>query len=60
MLPYLPLPLLETVNFLTVSKCIVSNQLLDQHGEAHDISPCLVFAFNSLTAIGGHDRQYFN
>jgi hypothetical protein len=30
MLPYLPLPLLGTVIFLTVSKCIVSTQLLDQ------------------------------
>jgi hypothetical protein len=28
MLPYLPLPLLGTVNFVTVSKNIVSNQLI--------------------------------
>jgi hypothetical protein len=50
MLPYLPLLLLGTVNFLTVSKYIVLNHLLDQTWEAHDISPCYVFAFNSLSA----------
>ncbi len=44
----LPLPLLGTVNFLTVSKYIVLNYLLDQTWEAHDISPCYVFAFKSV------------
>jgi hypothetical protein len=48
MLPYLPLPLLGTVNFLTVSKYIVSTYCWIKHGEAHDIGPCLVFAFKSV------------
>jgi hypothetical protein len=34
--------------FLTVSKYIVFNHLLDQTWEAHDISPCYVFAFKSV------------
>ncbi len=36
--------------FQTVSKYIVLNHLLDQTWEAHDISPCYVFAFKSVLA----------
>ena len=48
MLPFYPCPYWGLSIFLTVSKYIVLNHLLDQTWEAHDISPCYVFAFKSV------------
>jgi hypothetical protein len=50
MLPYLPLLLLGTVNFVTVSSFIVLNQLVCwiNHDEAHEINTCIVFAFKNV------------
>jgi hypothetical protein len=48
MLPLFTLALTGDSQFLTVSKYIVLNHLLDLTWEAHDISPCYVFAFLSV------------
>ena len=48
MLPLFTLALIGDSQFLTVSKYIVLNHLLDLAWEAHDISPCYVFAFKSV------------
>ncbi len=42
------LALIGDSQFVTVSKYIALNHLLDQTWEAHDISPCYVFAFKSV------------
>ena len=42
------LALIGDSQFLAVNKYIVLNYLLDQTWEAHDISPCYVFAFKSV------------
>ena len=50
MLPLFTLALIGDSQFLTVSKYIVLNHLLDLTWEAHDISPCYVFAFKSVVS----------
>jgi hypothetical protein len=45
MLPYLPLPLLGTVNFVTRKLyCVKPTYCWINHGEAHEINTCFVFA----------------
>jgi hypothetical protein len=48
MLPYLPLPLLGTVIFFKSVNILCRFNCWIKHGEAHDISPCLVFAPKSV------------
>jgi len=48
MLPYLPLPLLGTINFRQSVNILCWTICWIKHGEAHVISPCLVFAFKSV------------
>ncbi len=48
MLPFITLAYIGDSQFLTVSKYIVLNHLLDLTWEAYDISPCYVFAFKSV------------
>ena len=48
MLPLFTLALIGDSQFLTVSKHIVLNHLLDLTWEADDISPCYVFAFKTV------------
>ncbi len=50
MLPYLPLPLLGTVNICDSQQiyCVEPTYCWISHGEAHDIITFLVFAFNSV------------
>ncbi len=48
MLPLFTLALIGDSQFLTVSKYMVLNPLTDLTWEAHDISPCYVFAFKSV------------
>jgi hypothetical protein len=50
MLPYLPLPLLGTVNFFHSQYlyCVKPTYCWINHGEAHGIYTCVVFAFKSV------------
>ncbi len=67
MLPYLPLPLLGTVNFLTVGNYIVSNQLIAGSIMVRHMISILVlsFAFKSVLpydvytqhSLGSRDEQ---
>jgi len=45
---FLPLPLLGTVNFRQSVNILCWTICWIKHGEAHFISPCLVFAFKSV------------
>ena len=67
MLPYLPLPLLGTVNFCDGwwLYCVKPTYCWINHGEAHDINISLVFAFKSVLphevytqrSLGSHHEQ---
>jgi hypothetical protein len=50
MLPYSPLILLGKVNFYDSWQlyCVKQTYCWINHGEAHDIDTCLVFAFKSV------------
>ncbi len=50
MLPFYPCPYWGQLIFVTVGSYIVLNQLICwiNHGEAHEIKTCIVFAFKSV------------
>jgi hypothetical protein len=50
MLPYLPLPLLGTVNAYDSQQLyrVEPTYCWINHGEAHEINTCFVFAFKSV------------
>jgi hypothetical protein len=72
MLPYLPLPLLGTVNFCDSWKlhCVKPTYCWINHGEAHKVNHCIVFASKSVlptkcthnplwgVIMNSFDRQY--
>jgi hypothetical protein len=47
---FLPLPILGTVNFVTVGSFSISIQLVagSNYGEAHELNTCTVFTFKSV------------
>jgi hypothetical protein len=50
MLPCLPLPLLGTVNFCDSwqFRCVKPTFCRINHGEAHEINTCIIFAFKGV------------